>query len=223
MTHFNPNTNKHKQTEEGDMNIQKLSNPQLPMTRLSNPEDPKAPEGPENPKPPQEKWDSVTFDSATNTYHFERPGYHYSASRNNPLREGLVAASLIGVPSALGAGANALGASLGGGAAAGILGGTALTAFALPTLGAVVGGSWAGVAAYKGTNQNPIFTGLAAIAGAGVGTLAMPLLSLPGAWGGTTGAVVATAGIGVGAAIWSVVNNHKLDQKAIEAGYKPQP
>lgn len=191
------------------MHVQQFSpTPQLPKAMNT--------EGPQPPRPPQqpeEKWDSVTFDSATNTYHFERPGHHYSASLQNPLKEGLVAATLIGVPTAFGAGGNAL---LGG------LGATAVTAFAGPALGATIGGVMLGRAAYKETNQNPIYTGLAALAGAGVGAVAFPLLALPGTWGGVTGAVVATAGVGAGAAIWTAVNNHKLNQKALDAGYKPQ-
>ena len=174
---------------------------------------PQAPKPPEDPKPPSEKWDSVTFDSATNTYHFEKPGHHYSAARMNPLKEGLTGAALIGIPSAVGALQNA---ALGG------LGATAVTAIAGPTLGAVIGGVWMGHAAYKGTNENPIYTGLAAIAGAGVGAVAFPLLQLPGVWGGATGAAGAAGGIGVAVALWALSSNHKLDQKALDAGYKPQ-
>ncbi|MBI3927167.1 MAG: hypothetical protein HY319_16645 [Armatimonadetes bacterium] len=162
--------------------------------------------------PAQEKWDSVTFDRDTSTYHFERPGYHYSVRRNNPLKEGLVGAALIGVPSAIGAAENAL---------VGALGATAVTTFLSPTAGAVIGGVWAGRTAYKATNENPLYTGLAAVAGAGVGAIAFPILKLPGAWGGVTGAAVATAGVGIGVAIWAAVNARKVDQMALEAGYKP--
>ena len=187
------------------MKVQPSAHPPLP--RVLNGGQPNPPGAPQ-----PEKWDSVTFDAATKTYHFERPGHHYSASLQNPLSEGLIAASLVGVPSALGAGGNAL---LGG------LGATAATAIVGPTLGAAIGGVWLGRGAYKETHGNPIYTGLAALAGAGVGAVAFPLLSLPGTWGGATGAVVAAAGVGTAAAIWTSVQNNKLQQKALVAGYKP--
>ena len=181
--------------------------PPAPLTRTLQ-----QPEGPQPPPQPEEKWDSVTFDRETNTYHFERPGHHYSVSITNPLKSGLVAAALVGVPSALGAGGNA---ALGG------LGATAATLLTGPVVGATLGGVMAGRAAWKETGQNPIYTGLAALAGAGAGAVAFPVLALPGTWGGLAGAAVATAGIGVGAGIWQAVNNQRIHQKALAAGYQP--
>jgi len=170
------------------------------------------PQPPQNPEPPQEKWDSVTFDASTKTYHFQRPGHHYSASLQNPLSEGLIAASVVGIPSAFGAGSNVL---LGG------LGATAVTAISGPAVGAALGGVLLGRGAYKESRGNPFFTGLAAMVGAGVGAVGFPLLSLPGTWGGVTGALVAAAGVGTAAGVWTAVRNNKLHQKALDAGYKP--
>lgn len=197
------------------MQVQNFSTtPQLPRSvPLQGSEPAENPPPPTPPGPPEEKWDSVTFDKATKTYHFERPGHHYSAQVLSPVSEGLVGAALFGVPSAFGAVANTY---LGG------LGGTAATAVLGPTLGAVIGGVGLGRGAWKETNHNPIFTGLAALAGAGVGAVAFPLLSLPGTWGGIPGAAVAVAGAGIGAAVWASMKNQKLHQKALDAGYKPQ-
>ena len=133
--------------------------------------------------------------------------------RTNPLREGLTAAALVGIPSAFGAAEHVW---LGG------LGATGLTAIVSPAAGAAIGGTLGGVAAYKGSNKNPIYGALGALGGAGVGLVAFPLLKLPGVWFGPAGAAVAAAGLGAGVAIWSAVNNGKIDAKAQAAGYKPE-
>ena len=189
------------------MQIQRLPNQTPQMKQLDSPTPPP------NQAPEPEKWDKVTFDKKDNTYHFERPGYHYSVSRTNPLKEGLTAAALIGIPSAFGAAEHVW---LGG------LGATGVTALVSPAAGAAIGGVMLGRSAYKATSKNPIYTGLAALAGAGVGAVAFPLLKLPGVWGGPIGAAIAAGGVGAGVAIWSAVNNQKIDAKAQAAGYKPE-
>ncbi len=169
---------------------------------------------PSPPEPPPEKWDRVTFDSKSNTFHFSRPGYHYSASLVNPLKEGLKVGSVIGLPAAFGA----LGK-----AALGALGASALAAIAGPTIGATIGAVVLGKMAYDSTSKNLIYTGLAAMAGAGIGAVAFPALALIGSWGGTAGALAATAAAGIGTGIWGLLSNQKLKQKALEAGYQPPP
>ena len=188
----------------------------MQIQRLPNNNQPGKLQGPTPPPPQQpqeEKWDKVSFDKDTNTYHFERPGMHYSVMRTNPLREGLTAAALIGVPSAFGAAEHVW---LGG------LGATGVTALVSPAAGALIGGTAGGVMAYRGSNKNPIYGGLGALGGAGVGLVAFPLLKLPGVWGGPIGAAVAAGAVGAGVAIWSAVNNGKIDAKAQAAGYKPE-
>jgi hypothetical protein len=201
-------SNKHKEnslSEGSTMQIQQTYNLPTPKNLPQTP----PPEKPQAPDP----WTSVTFDSKDNCYHYEKPGYHRSVSINNPLKEGLTAAALIGVPSAVGAAEHLL---LGG------LGATGITAMISPAFGAVLGGTWAGVASYKGSNNNPMYAGLGALAGAGVGAVAWPLLKLPGVWGGVGGAAAAAGALGAGVAIWAAVSNHKKHQEALAAGYKPQ-
>lgn len=188
------------------MQIQRLPQSNVP-NKLQGP----TPPPPQQPQ--EEKWDKVSFDKNSNTYHFERPGYHYSVSRNNPLSEGLKAAALVGIPSAVGAAEHVW---LGG------LGAAGLTVFAGPAMGAAIGGTWGGYAAYKGSNKNAFYGTLGALGGAGVGAVAFPLLKLPGVFFGPTGAAVAAVGVGAGVAIWSAVNNGKVDAKAQAAGYKPE-
>ncbi|MBN9414465.1 hypothetical protein ABS71_12560 [bacterium SCN 62-11] len=190
------------------MQIQRLPQSNTPG-KLQGP----TPTPPQNPKPEPEQWDKVSFDKSSNTYHFERPGHHLSVMRTNPLREGLTAAALVGIPSAFGAAEHVW---LGG------LGAAGLTAIASPAAGAAIGGTWGGVAAYRGSNKNPIFGALGALGGAGVGLIAFPLLKLPGVFFGPAGAAVAAAGLGAGVAVWSAVNNNKIDARAQAAGYKPE-
>lgn len=191
------------------MQIQQFSTPQQPQ-KLNSPTPPPPP--PQQPEP-QEKWDKVTFDSNTNTYHYERPGLHRSVQVTNPLKEGLTIAAVVGIPSAVGAAESAW---LGGAAS------TALTVAVSPAAGALLGGSIGGYMGYKGSNDNLFYGGLAGLAGAGVGAIAWPLLKLPGVWGGPVGAAVAAGGLGVGVAIWSAVENSKKHEEARQAGYKPQ-
>ena len=155
---------------------------------------------------------TVESDQANDSFHYNAPGYHREVGHTNPFKEGLTAGLVVGVPSAVGALEKSI---LGTGGSA------ALTLLLSPTAGALIGGVGLGAMAYRGTNHNPIYTGLAAIAGAGVGAAAWPLLKLPGALGGTTGAMVATGAVAAGAAVWSAMNNRAVDQEARDHGYKP--
>lgn len=152
---------------------------------------------------------TVTYDPKQDCYDYEAPGYHRQVSRLSPLKEGVTGAALVGVPSLVGAAEHAL---LGAGA-------STLVSLALsPTAGAVLGAVIVGGAAWKETNRNPFFTGLAALAGAGVGAVAWPLLKLPGVWGGLTGALVATGVAAGGAASRAIGYNAREDALAREHG-----
>jgi hypothetical protein len=187
----------------------------MQIQRLPNGNQPGRLQGPTPPPPQQpqeEKWDKVSFDKDTNTYHFERPGLHYSVARTNPLKMGLGAAALIGVPSAIGAAEHLW---LGG------LGATGLTTLISPGIGGLAGGTAIGLMSYK-ESKSPIHATIFGALGGGVCAVAYPLLKLPGVWGGPIGAAVAAGAVGAGVAIWSAVNNGKIDAKAQAAGYKPE-
>lgn len=174
-----------------------------------------APQKPNNnpPSQPPKEETTVTYDAVERCYHYESPGYHRSVCKVNPFAEGAKAAALVGVPAAIGAGQSAL---------LGTLGGTAVNLIVGPSAGALIGGTAAGVMAWKGTNENPVYTGLAALLGAGVGAVAFPVLQLPGTLGGGIGALAAAGVAGVGVGIWMAHENGKADAEARAHGYKPE-
>lgn len=143
-------------------------------------------------------------------YHYEAPGYHYQVCRHNPLREGLTAAAVVGVPAGLGAAESAL---------LGTAGSAAVNVLVSPAAGAVLGGVAAGVSAYRASGKNPLYAGLAAVVGAGVGAVAFPLLKLPGTFGGPIGALVAAGAVGAGVALWQAHQNSELDRQARDHGF----
>lgn len=152
---------------------------------------------------------TVTYDPQNDCYDYSAPGYHHQVCRLDAFKEGGTAGLVIGVPSLVGAAETAL---MGAGAS------TLLSLVLSPTAGAVMGGVMAGCMAWKGTNKNPLYTGLATLVGAGVGTVAWPLLKLPGVWGGLTGALAAT-GIAVGGAAGRALwHNFREDQIAKDHG-----
>lgn len=155
----------------------------------------------------------VTYDREQDRYEYSAPGYHSSVSRLNPWKEGGQAALAIGAPSMLGAVETAT---------LGMVNSTLLNLAASPAAGAVIGGAWFGHGAWKETNKNPLFTGLATVLGAGAGAVALPLLKLPGTFGGVPGALAAAGAAGVGVALWSIQHNRQADQEAIAHGYKPE-
>ena len=114
----------------------------------------------------------------------------------------LQATALVGIPSAVGA----LEHSFLGAANSALL-----TVAVGPTAGAFLGAGILGVSAWKATRGNPVYTVLAGLGGMGVGTVAWPLLKLPGALGGWTGAAVATGLAGAAAAGWVLSQAAKRD------------
>lgn len=114
----------------------------------------------------------------------------------------LQATALVGIPSAVGALEHGL---------LGTANSALLTLVAGPTAGAFLGAGILGVSAWKATRGNPIYTTLAGLGGMGVGMVAWPLLKLPGALGGWTGAAVATGIAGAAAAGWVLSQAAKRD------------
>ena len=122
-----------------------------------------------------------------------------------PFANAAIAAAVIGVPAALGAG----GAALIGPAANSEFAGLAVSA---------VGGIGAGCYAFKSSkkefNNHPILVGMSTL-GAGVGTaLVLPLLVAPGAAYGWTGAAVASGVVGAAAGIATAVAMFKQRHSA---------
>ncbi len=153
----------------------------------------------------------VEYHPETDCFEYNAPGYHSTVCKNNPVKEGLVGAVFVGVPGLIGATEkHFLGAA----------GSVGLTALVSPTVGAVLGGAALGYATWKESNENPLYTGLAALVGAGVGAVAFPLLKLPGAGGGFAGAAAAAGAVGVGVAVWQTLQNHKIEEEARAHGYQ---
>jgi len=155
---------------------------------------------------------AVSYDAQKDCYEYEAPGYHRTVQRLNPWKEGGKAAAVVGVPSLLGAVETAT---------LGLANSSLINLAVSPATGALVGAGWMGHGAWKETGKNPLFTGLAAMLGGGVGAVALPLLKAPGTFAGLPGVLVAAGTAGVGVALWSVHQNHLADQEALAHGYKP--
>jgi hypothetical protein len=113
-----------------------------------------------------------------------------------PFANAAIAAAVVGVPAALGAG----GAQLIGPAANSEAAGLVVSA-----VGGVGAGCWAFKSSKKEFNGHPILVGMSTL-GAGFGTaLALPLLVAPGAAYGWTGAVVASGVVGAAAGVATAV------------------
>jgi hypothetical protein len=158
------------------------------------------------PEPPDV---TVTYDPKGDCYDYNAPGYHHQVSRLSPWSEGATTGLVIGVPSLVGAAETAL---------VGVGASSLVSLMLSPTAGAVLGGVIAGRMAWEGTNKNPIFTGLAALVGVGVGTIAWPVLKLPGVLGGLKGALAAAGVAFGGAAARAIVWNHREDALARSHG-----
>ena len=128
------------------------------------------------------------------------------------MSSGLQIAGAVAGPAAVGAIAKGM---LGTAAAVG------LNLVAGPGIGAALGGTIAGVNAWEETHKNPMYTGLAAAAGALVGAIAFPLLQTIGTFGGTVGTVLGAGIAGVGAGMWEQRENERKDLEALAHGYQP--
>jgi hypothetical protein len=155
----------------------------------------------------------VTYDSERDCYDYNAPGYHRQVCRLNPWKEGGQAALAVGVPSMLGAIETA---------SLGLVNSSLINLAVSPAAGALVGGAWAGHAAWRETGQNPLYTGLAAMLGGAAGTVALPLLKAPGTFAGFGGALAAAGAAGIGVALWSAHHNREADAQALAHGYQPQ-
>lgn len=155
----------------------------------------------------------VTYDRERDCYDYDAPGYHLQVCRLNPWKEGGQAALVVGLPSMLGAIETA---------SLGLVNSSLINLAVSPAAGALVGGCWAGGAAWKGTGKNPLYTGLAAMLGGAAGTVALPVLKAPGTFAGFGGAIAAAGAAAIGVALWSAQQNREADQQALAHGFKPQ-
>ena len=151
--------------------------------------------------------DTVTFDKKTKTYHFP----DRDRTLRSPLAEGLTAAALIGIPSAVGAAE-----TMWMGREESLIFNIAVSR----QTGPVIGAAALGYGAAKMSDNSLGFTVLGGLAGLGVGLFAWPLLKLPGVLGGPVGAAAAAGAAGAGVAIWAAVSNKKVHEQAAEMGYK---
>ena len=121
-----------------------------------------------------------------------------------PLANAAVVGGAVGAASALGAVEHAL---LGAEMAA------AVTSYVTPLVAGVGIGYWAGKSAMKEFNGHPVLVGMSALFAGGAAAVLTPLLKIPGAAYGWTGAAVATAVGAVGAGVVSAVGIHKANEK----------
>ena len=182
---------------------------QAPLKALPKPQATPPQQEPEQPDPQE----TVTFDASKGCYHFERPGLHETKCLNNPFTEGGTVAAVVGAPLLLGAAQADL---------FGTLGAVGVTTLAGPALGLGIGGALAGYGAHKMSRGNPVFTALGAVAGGAVGAVAFPVSQYLGTALGYQGSLIAAGALGVGAAIYTAVNNHSVKEEAIKRGYTPQ-
>ena len=159
---------------------------------------------------PQE---TVTFDADKGCYHFDSPGLHETKCLSNPFTEGGSVAAVVGAPLLLGAAQQDI---------FGTLGAVGLTTVAGPVLGMGIGGALAGYGAHKMSRGNPVFTGLGAVAGGVVGAVAFPVSQYLGTALGYQGSLIAAGALGVGAAIYTAIDNNSIKEEAIKRGYTPQ-
>lgn len=186
-----------------------LAQRQTPQNGLPKSQPSPQPQEPSQPEPQ----DKVTFDAEKGCYHFERPGLHETKCLNNPFTEGGTVAAVVGAPLLLGAAQADI---------FGTLGAVGVTTLAGPALGFGIGGALAGYGAHKMSRGNPVFTGLGAIAGGAVGVVAFPVSQYLGTALGYQGSLIAAGALGIGAAVWTAVNNHSVKEEAIKRGYTPQ-
>lgn len=155
---------------------------------------------------------TVTYDATTRCYEYKAPGYHRKVCKSSPVKDAVAAATIIGVPSLVGAAASAVG---------GVAAGAVFTGLISPFIGMAAGAAIGAKTAWKASHKNPLYTAIAAAVGAGVGAIAYPILQLPGTVAGLKGALIATGSSGALAGLWSIHRNHKIDQEAQGHGYEP--
>lgn len=156
--------------------------------------------------------ETVTFDADKGCYHFESPGLHQTKCVVSPFKEGAQIATVVGAPLLLGA---VQGDLLGG------LGSVGVNVLAGPVIGMGLGGTMLGYGAHKMSRGNPIFTGIGAVVGAAGGAFLYPVTQLAGTALGYQGALITAGVAGVGAAIYTAMNNSSIHQEAVERGFQP--